>query len=93
MNGRYRLSAAGLRFAAADPHVAIFDPATGRTHIVTDLAHALLQAAQEPGSLAELEARIAALQPLESDDGEAVTDVLAARVEELRALGLVELVS
>jgi PqqD family protein of HPr-rel-A system len=77
---------------------AVFDRSSGRTHLITDVAHALLQAANEPGTALALCERVRSVADVEPEaggpeDGSKVTEVLLARVAELAELELLKLVS
>jgi PqqD family protein of HPr-rel-A system len=72
---------------------AVYDRGSGRTHLITDVAYALFQAAHQPGRADELCQRVRSVADLEPEDGSDVNDVLRARVDELVELELLKLVS
>ncbi len=72
---------------------AVFDRGSGRTHMITDVAQALLEAARLPGSAADLCARVRAAADIEAQAGTDIDDVLKARIQELAELDLLTLVS
>jgi hypothetical protein len=77
----------------ADPLYAVFDRESGRTHLITDVSHALLMAAASPGSISELTARVRLAADIDSTLGEDIDMLLAARTQELIDLDLLKLVS
>lgn len=85
---RFRAPSAGvLRIVPLDELTAIYDRASGQTHLVAPPVPEILAAlAQAPASLEELLARLAACYDLADPDAEA----LGARVAELVGLGLVQ---
>jgi PqqD family protein of HPr-rel-A system len=89
----YRRRSGGLIIRPCAPHFAVFDPDTGRTHVVTDVACALLDVAAEPGSAQMLAERVAQDQDWDVDDSQSLETVIEARLAELASLGLIELVS
>jgi PqqD family protein of HPr-rel-A system len=72
---------------------AVFDRSSGRTHLITDVAHALLQAANEPGTALALCERVRSVADVEPEAGGDINEVLLARVAELAELELLKLVS
>ena len=89
----YRQRVSGLIVRPCAPHFAVFDPSTGRTHVLTDVACALLEAAAVPGSAADLASRVAQDQDWQIDDDQSLDKAVEVRLAELAALGLIELVS
>ncbi len=77
----------------ADPLFAVYDRDSGRTHLITDVSHALLLAAADAATVPELTARVRAAADIESMLDEDVDALLAARTQELIDLDLLKLVS
>jgi hypothetical protein len=77
----------------ADPLFAVYDRESGRTHLITDVAHAVLLAAHDAGTIPELVQRVRAVADIESMLDEDVDALLAARAQELIDLDLLKLVS
>jgi hypothetical protein len=77
----------------ADPLFAVYDRDSGRTHLITDVSHALLQAATTPGTLEELTGRVRSSFDIESVLGDDIEALLVARAQELIDLDLLKLVS
>jgi PqqD family protein of HPr-rel-A system len=72
---------------------AVFDRGSGRTHLITDVAHALMQAASAPGTAEALCERVRSTADIEpATDGSDINKVLLARVNELVELELLKLV-
>jgi PqqD family protein of HPr-rel-A system len=71
---------------------AVFDRASGRTHLLTDVAHALMEAASQPGSREVLCERVRRVTDIESAAGSDIDQILLARVDELVELELLKLV-
>jgi PqqD family protein of HPr-rel-A system len=71
---------------------AVYDRATGRTHLITDVAHALMEAAHEPGSREALCERVRNTADIEPEEGSDINQILLARVDELVELELLKLV-
>jgi PqqD family protein of HPr-rel-A system len=72
---------------------AVFDRGSGRTHLITDVAHALMQAARVPGTAVALCDRVRSSADIEPPtDGSDINQVLLARVDELVELELLKLV-
>jgi PqqD family protein of HPr-rel-A system len=71
---------------------AVFDRGSGRTHLITDVAHALMEAARQPGSREALCERVRAVADIEPVEGSDINQILLARVDELVELELLKLV-
>ncbi len=72
-----------------DSLTAVFDGRSGQTHILAPPLPELIAAlADRPATIAELAVRLNEMFDLTADG--AITDMLAARLGELAALGLVE---
>jgi PqqD family protein of HPr-rel-A system len=71
---------------------AVFDRPSGRTHLITEVAHALLAAAREPGSSEALCERVRNVADIEPVEGSDINQILLARVDELVELELLKLV-
>jgi PqqD family protein of HPr-rel-A system len=72
---------------------AVFDRLSGRTHLITDVAFAILQAANDPGSTDELCGRVRQVSDFDAEAGADIDATLRSLVDELHTLDLLKLVS
>lgn len=90
---RYRADAPGMRLCvAAEGLTLLFHRPSGTTHVLLPPAPELLDMlAEAPADAEALALRLAADYALEADDGadEPIAAVVAARLDELEAAGLV----
>jgi PqqD family protein of HPr-rel-A system len=90
---RYHVLDSHLIIQPLDYLYAVYDRASGRTHLITDVAHALLQAAHEPSTIEILCDRVRSDADIEVVDGGDVNETLRARANELIELELLKLAS